>query len=91
MCLWKDESFKVASHRSYRKGMGRGGPGDRVPGGGRAGACDDEVQEGLRFSSKPLAPCVREAGGSWAGVGETREVTPIRNQTQRLTVSGEGK
>lgn len=27
------------------------------------GAYDDEVQEGLRFSSKPLAPCVREAGG----------------------------
>lgn len=56
------------------------------------GACDDEVQEGLRFSSRPLAPCVREAGVELGGEeGEEREVTPIRNRTRRLTASGEGK
>lgn len=31
------------------------------------GACDDEVQEGFRFSSKSLAPCVREGGAGLGG------------------------
>lgn len=59
-----------------------------------AGGMGDEVQRALGSLVNPGLPhpclCQCGAGGSGGGA-RTKEVTLIRDQTQRLTGKGEGK